>query len=66
MATRKYREIGSSKQVAGIIASDVIESGKSDGWQGSFEELSQVEKIHIHPETEQQDSCEQPFHCRML
>lgn len=45
MVTRKYREIGSSKIVAGIIASEVIESGKSDGWQGSLEELSQVEKI---------------------
>ena len=66
MATRKYREIGSSKQVAGIIAREIIESGKSDGWQGNLEELSQVEKIHIHPETEQQDSSEQPFHCRML
>ncbi len=31
--------------VAGIIAGEVIESGKSDGWQGSLEELSQVEKI---------------------
>ena len=31
--------------VAGIIAGEVIEAGKSDGWQGSLEELSQVEKI---------------------
>ena len=31
--------------VAGIIAGEVIGSGKSDGWQGSLEELSQVEKI---------------------
>ena len=45
MVTRKYREIGSSKVVARIIAGEVIESGKSDGWQGSLEELSQVEKI---------------------
>ena len=34
MVVRKYREIGSSKMVAGIIAGEVIESGKSDGWQG--------------------------------
>ena len=45
MVVRKYREVGSAKVVAGIIASEVIESGKSDGWQGSLEELSQVEKI---------------------
>lgn len=45
MIVRKYREIGSSKQVAGIIAHEVIESGKSDGWQGSLEELAEVEKI---------------------
>ena len=45
MIVRKYREIGSSKVVAGIIASEVIESGKSDGWQGSLEELAQIEKI---------------------
>ena len=45
MVVRKYREIGSTKVVAGIIASEVIESGKSDGWQGSLEELSQIEKI---------------------
>ena len=45
MVVRKYLEIGSSKQVAGILASEVIESGKSDGWQGSLEELSEVEKI---------------------
>ena len=45
MVTRKYSDFGSSKMVAGIIASEVIESGKSDGWQGSLEELSQVEKI---------------------
>ena len=38
-------EVGSSEMVAGIIAGEVIESGKSDGWQGSLEELSQVEKI---------------------
>ena len=31
--------------VAGIIAGEVIEYGKSDGWQGSLEELSQIEKI---------------------
>lgn len=31
--------------VAGIIAGEVIESGKPDGWQGSLEEASQVEKI---------------------
>ena len=31
--------------VAGIIAGEVIESRKSDGWQGSLEELSQVETI---------------------
>jgi hypothetical protein len=35
MASRKNREIGTSKMVAGIIASEVIESGKSNGWQGS-------------------------------
>jgi hypothetical protein len=45
MVVRKYREMGSSKMVAGIIAGEVIESGKSDGWQGSLEELSEVEKI---------------------
>ncbi len=45
MVVRKYREIGSSKMVAGIIAGEVIEYGKSDGWQGSLEELSQIEKI---------------------
>ena len=45
MVVRKYREMGSSKMVEGIIANEVIESGKSDGWQGSLEELSQVEKI---------------------
>jgi hypothetical protein len=45
MVVRKYRESGSSKVVAGIIASEVIESGKSIGWQGSLEEFSQVEKI---------------------
>lgn len=45
MVVRKYREIGSPKVVAGIIAGEVIESGKSDGWQGNLEELSQVEKI---------------------
>ena len=39
------QNIGSSRQVAVIIAGEVIESGKSDGWQGSLEELSQVEKI---------------------
>ena len=31
---RQYREVGSSKIVAGIIAREVIESGKSVGWQG--------------------------------
>jgi len=45
MLVRKYRDCGSSNKVAGIIGSEVIESGKSDGWQGSLEELSQVEKI---------------------
>lgn len=45
MVARKYREIGSSKQVAGIIASEVIESGKSYGWAGSLEELSQIKEI---------------------
>ncbi len=45
MVTRKYRDLGSSKMVAGIIASEVIESGKSDGWQGSSEDHSHVEKI---------------------
>ena len=45
MVTRKYRDFGSSKMVAAIIASEVIASGKSDGWQGSLGELSQVEKI---------------------
>jgi len=30
--------------IAGIIAGEVMESGKSHGWQGSLEELSQVEK----------------------
>ena len=44
MVVRKYREVGSSRMVAGIIAGEVIEFGKSDGWQGSLEELSQVEK----------------------
>jgi len=45
MVSRKYSDFGSSKMVAGIIAGEVIGSGKSDGWQGSLEELSQVEKI---------------------
>ncbi len=45
MVIRKHHELGSSKMVAGIIADEDIESGKSDGWQGSSEELSQVEKI---------------------
>lgn len=31
MAGRKYREIGSSKVVAGIIAIEIIEYGKSEG-----------------------------------
>jgi hypothetical protein len=31
--------------VAVIIAGEIIESEKSDGWQGSLEELSQFEKI---------------------
>ena len=35
----------SSKMVAAIIAGEVIESGKSERWQGSLEELSHVEKI---------------------
>ena len=38
-------DAGSSKMVAGIKSGEVIESGESDGWQGSLEELSQVEKI---------------------
>ena len=45
MVVRKYREVCSSTMVAGIIASEVIKSGKSDGWQGSLEELSQIEQI---------------------
>jgi len=46
MVTRRYSDVGSSTMVAGIIASDVIESEKSDGWQGSSEEeLSHVENI---------------------
>lgn len=45
MAIRKYRESGSSIVVAGIIAGEVIESGKSDGWQGRSEELSQIKEI---------------------
>ncbi|OGW26380.1 MAG: hypothetical protein A2X59_05255 [Nitrospirae bacterium GWC2_42_7] len=46
MVARKYRENGASMVVAGIIANEVIESGKSDGWQGSSEEeLSQIENI---------------------
>ena len=45
MVARKYRDCGSSRVVAGITAGEVIESGKSDGWQGSLEEFSQVEKI---------------------
>jgi hypothetical protein len=28
-----------------LIASEVIESGQSNGWQGSVEERAQVEKI---------------------
>ena len=44
--TTKYHEVGSSKMVSGIIAKEVIESGKSDGWQGSSEEeLSQIKDI---------------------
>ena len=45
MVTRKYSDFGSLTMVAGIIASEVIESGKSDGWRGSLEEHAQVEKI---------------------
>jgi len=45
MVVRRYREVCSLKMVAGIIASEVIKSSKSDGWQGSLEELSQVKKI---------------------
>lgn len=30
--------------VAGIIATEVIESGKSDWWQGSLEDLAQIEE----------------------
>ena len=45
MVVRKYREIGSSKMAAGIIAGEVIASGKSDGWQGSLEDLSQIKNI---------------------
>lgn len=45
MVVRKYRDTGSSKMVARIIASEIIESGKSDGWQGNLEELSQIENI---------------------
>jgi hypothetical protein len=48
MVVRKYREIGSSKMVAGIIASEIIKFGKSDGWQGSLEELSQIEEILLN------------------
>jgi hypothetical protein len=33
MVSRKYRDFGSSKMVAGIIASEVIEYEKSDDWQ---------------------------------
>lgn len=43
--SRKYRKTGSSKQFAGIIAGEVVQSGKSDWWQWSLEELSQAEKI---------------------
>jgi len=35
MVVRKYRDVGYSEMVAGIIAGEVVESGKSDGWQGS-------------------------------
>ncbi len=45
MVVRKYREIGFSKMVAGIIRVKLLSPDKSDGWQGSLEELSQVEKI---------------------
>ncbi len=45
MAYRKYCDIESSEKVAGIIGYEVIESGKSDGWQGSLEERSEIEKI---------------------
>ena len=45
MVARIYREVGSSMVVAGIIVSEVIQSGKSDGWQGSLDELSQIKNI---------------------
>jgi len=34
MVTRKYSDFESSEKVAGIIGSEVIEFGKSEGWQG--------------------------------
>ena len=34
MVTRKYSDFESSEEVAGIIGSEVMESGKSEGWQG--------------------------------
>ena len=34
MVTRKYSDFESSEKVAGIIGREVIEFGKSEGWQG--------------------------------
>jgi hypothetical protein len=33
--------------IVGIIAGEVIESGKSDGWQGSLEELTKLRKSFL-------------------
>jgi hypothetical protein len=34
MVTRKYSDFESSEKVEGIIGSKVVESGKSESWQG--------------------------------
>ncbi|OGW26378.1 MAG: hypothetical protein A2X59_05245 [Nitrospirae bacterium GWC2_42_7] len=39
------KSIANFPAVAGIITSKVVKSGKSNGWQGSLEELSQIKDI---------------------
>ncbi len=45
MEIRKYSNFTSSEEVAGVIAYEIVQKGKSEGWCGSLEEFMEVQSI---------------------
>ena len=45
MEIRKYSHFASTRGVSGVIASEVIRYGKSEGWSGNLTDFIEIQEV---------------------